>query len=83
MHSTPGRNQLFISGGGSFHQLSYNDVIVLIQPWYNSFANGHIHSFRNISENESLLVLIRPVSRGAKPTLKFFSPPWKNVMDIV
>jgi len=44
---------------------------------------SQICSFRNISENESLLVLIRPVTRGAKPTLKFFSPPWKNVLDVV
>jgi len=28
-------------GKGSFHELSFNDVIVLIQPWYNVFANGH------------------------------------------
>jgi len=28
-------------GGGNFHELSFNDVIVLIQPWYNFFANGH------------------------------------------
>jgi len=35
-----GRNQLFISGG-NFHELSFDDVIVLIQPWYNFFANGH------------------------------------------
>jgi len=36
-----GRNQLFISGEGKFHELSFDDVIVLIQPWYNFFANGH------------------------------------------
>jgi len=34
-----GRNQLFISGG-NFHELSFDDVIVLIQEWYNIFANG-------------------------------------------
>ena len=38
-----------------------------------------ICSFRNISENENLLVLIRPIARGVKPTLKFFSPPWKKM----
>jgi len=37
-----GCNQLFISGGGNFHEISFDDVIVLIQPWYNFFANGHI-----------------------------------------
>jgi len=37
-----GRNQLFISGGGNFHEILFDDVIVLIQPWYNFFANGHI-----------------------------------------
>jgi len=35
-------NQLFISGGGNFHEISLDDVIVLIQPWYNFFANGDI-----------------------------------------
>jgi len=39
--SKQGRNQLFISGG-NFHEISFDDVIVLIQPWYNFFANGHI-----------------------------------------
>jgi len=37
-----GRNQLFYSGGGNFHEISFDDVIVIIQPWYNFFANGHI-----------------------------------------
>ena len=23
-------------------QISFDDVIVLIQPWYNFFANGHM-----------------------------------------
>ena len=38
-----GHKQLFISGGGNFHEIeiSIDDVIVLIQPWYNFFANGH------------------------------------------
>jgi len=39
--SRQGRNQLFISGGGKFLELSFDVVIVLIQPWYNFFANGH------------------------------------------
>jgi len=29
-------------GEGNFHVLSLDDVIMLIQPWYNFFANGHI-----------------------------------------
>ena len=38
-----GGNQLFISGGGNyFHEISFDDVIVLIQPWYNFFANSHL-----------------------------------------
>jgi len=38
-----GRNQLFILGEGNFHEISFDDdVIVLIQPWNNFFANGHI-----------------------------------------
>jgi len=36
-----GRNQLFISGVGNFHEISFDDVIVLIQPWDNFSANGH------------------------------------------
>jgi len=28
-------------GGGNFHEISFDDVIVFIQPWYNFFANGH------------------------------------------
>jgi len=28
-------------GGGNFHEISFDDVIVLIQLWYNFFANGH------------------------------------------
>jgi len=27
------RNQLLISGGGNFHEIAFDDVIVLIQPW--------------------------------------------------
>jgi len=34
-----GRNQLFISGRGNFYEISFDDVIVLIQPWYKFFAN--------------------------------------------
>ena len=37
-----GRNQLFISEGGNFYEISFDDVIVLVQPWYNFFENGHI-----------------------------------------
>jgi len=33
--SQQGRNQLFIWGGGNFHEISFDDVIVLIQSWYN------------------------------------------------
>jgi len=64
LSSMRGRNQLFISGGGNFHELSFDDVIVLIQLRYNFFANGHRQSsLRNITKNEVLLVLIRPVTR--------------------
>jgi len=51
-------------GGGNFHELPFDDVIVLIQPRYNFFANGHRQSaLRNIPKNEILLVLIKPVTR--------------------
>jgi len=40
---TQGRNQLFIWGWSiHFQEISFDDNIVLIQPWYNFFANGHI-----------------------------------------
>jgi len=46
MHSklgvSQGRDQLFISEG-NFHELPFDDVILLIQPWYNFFANGRIY----------------------------------------
>jgi len=29
-------------GGGNIHEISFDDIIVLVQPWYNFFANGHI-----------------------------------------
>jgi len=28
-------------GGRKFLEISFDDAIVLIQPWYNFFANGH------------------------------------------
>jgi len=40
---------LHFVGGGNFHEISFDDVIVLIQPWYNYFANGH-SSLRNFSK---------------------------------
>jgi len=74
-------------GGGQFsrtfirwHYRAYSTVVQLFRK------RSQIRSFRNISENENLLVLIRPVTRGAKLKLKIFSPPWrnvKNVLDIV
>jgi len=27
--------------GSNFHEISFDDVIVFIQPWHNFFANGH------------------------------------------
>jgi len=48
----------------NFHELSFDDAIVLIQTWYNFFANGHRQSsLHNIPKNETLLVLIRHVTR--------------------
>jgi len=29
--------------GGNFHELSFDDVIMLIQVWYNFFPNGLRH----------------------------------------
>jgi len=33
---------LHFGGGGNFHEISFDDVILLIKPWYNFFANCHI-----------------------------------------
>jgi len=50
---------LHFGGWWNFHEISFDDVIVVIQPWYNFFANGHrLSSLRNISENENFSLLI-------------------------
>jgi len=41
-YTTPGAQPALHFGGGNFHEISFDDVIVLIQPWYNFFADGHI-----------------------------------------
>ena len=47
-------------GVGTFHKISFDDVIVLVQPWYNVFPNGHrSSSLSKISENENFSVLIK------------------------
>jgi len=62
---------------GSFHEFSFDDVIVFIQMWYNFFASGHRQSYlRNISENEHFLVLIRPVSRVVQVWAQFCCKMW-------
>ena len=82
--TTGAQPALHFGGGGNFHELSFDDAIVLIQPVVQLFRKrSRMCSFRNISENENLLVLIRPTTRGAKPALKIFSPRRKNVLDIV
>jgi len=59
----PGAQPALHFGDGNFHELSFGDV-VLIQPWYNFFANGHRQSsLRNIPKNDTLVVLTRPVNR--------------------
>ena len=47
-------------GEGNFQEISFDDVIMLTQPWYNVFANGHrYNSVGNNSENENFSVLIK------------------------
>jgi len=70
-------------GGATFMNFHSMTSLYLFNRGTDFRKRSQICSFRNISENENLLVLIRPVTRGAKPTLKFFSPPWKNVLDVV
>jgi len=41
-YTTPRGQPALHFGGGKFHEISFDDVIVLIQPWYNFFADGHI-----------------------------------------
>jgi len=38
----PGAQPGLHLGGSNFHEISFDDVIVLLQPWYKFFANGHI-----------------------------------------
>jgi len=38
----PGATNSSFRGRVNYHELSFDGVIVLIQPWYNFFANGHI-----------------------------------------
>jgi len=37
----PGAQPALHFGGGNFHELSFADIIIFIQPWHNFFANGH------------------------------------------
>jgi len=46
---------LHFGGEGNFYEPSFDDVIVLIQAWYNSRKRSQICAFLNISENENLL----------------------------
>jgi len=39
-HVQAGAQPALHFGGDNFHEISFDDVIVLIQPWYNFFANG-------------------------------------------
>jgi len=74
-HSCQGRNQIFISGeqfSWTFIRLRHRAYSTVVKRFRKL---SQICSFRNISENKSLLVLIRPVIRGAKPTLKHFFAP--------
>jgi len=53
LQTSQGRNCLFCKGNsagaqpalhfgvGNFHEISFDDAIMLTQPWYNVFANGH------------------------------------------
>jgi len=46
-HSVAGAQPALHFGGGNFHEISFVDVIVLIQPWHNFFTNGHINHKKN------------------------------------
>jgi len=37
----PGAQPGLHFGGAILIEISFDDVIVVIQPWYNFFANGH------------------------------------------
>jgi len=53
--------------GSNFHELSFDDVILLIQPWYNFFTNGHRYVLLATFPKMRLISLIRPVTRGRNP----------------
>jgi len=40
-YSNAGAQPALHFGGGNFHEISFDDVIVPIQPWYNFFAKRH------------------------------------------
>jgi len=42
---TTGAQPALHFGGRQFHEVSFDDVIVLMKPLYNCFANGHIMYF--------------------------------------
>jgi len=45
--------------GGNFHEISFDDVIVLIQPWCNFFANVTDKVlFATFPKNQNFSVLI-------------------------
>ena len=59
-----GRNQLFISGLGNFMNFQSMTSSCLFNRGTTSSQTVTDCYFRNISENENLLVLIKPVARG-------------------
>jgi len=64
----------------NFHSVTSRVYTTVVQLFRK---RSQICSFRNIFENENLLVLIKLVTKGAKPPLKFFLPRRKNVLDIL
>jgi len=57
-----------------FSQKQFHKAIANI--WFNL-------NILETNQLNGLTVPTRPVTRGAKPPLEKFSPPWKNVLDIV
>ena len=82
-HVTGASSSSFRGGGAIFMNVHSMTLSCLFNRGTTSSQTVTDCYFRNISENENLLVLIKPVARGAKSTLRFLSPPWKNVLDIV
>ena len=63
--------------GGNFHEISFDDVIVLIQLWYNFFANGQPTSKSN-RQNDWQKIIGQKFRKSQKFRL---TPGYRNLLN--